>query len=543
MTAEAATDRAPATRDDWLASAPWGPALRSEAHDTAAALSRRRARSTTHVVCRTGAVGDALHWSPGSVEAPAALLASLGDRCVPGLAAAPDDPQLSLTASVLTGALALAALGGSGCWEVRPGGAPAPLLPADGDRAEVLAAVLLAADETADDVLGALRGCPRPVLRNAVRRAYVAALAHPQPARSRVALRQAGTAAASLWLLPDLADAYRDADSAEVRQVLSEAHHLVGKKALPAPEQRAVTRIRRSTHQGRLHRVDGLMAQWAALAVAARPMEGAAIAVNGRPVEGDAGRTGAYAGVDTGLLGAALGPTGQLIIRDEAVSDGAATVDLWQALRRRGVTGEVVGGDRWSSMWLVELPDGTAGALDHEGRCIQVDDAACGVLPSAHRPTDDEPAAARLAKAGGGRRVDWVTPQAGDCEGAGLRLRFRPHDVFDAERRGAHMIRVCGLLYRRQRPDVDAESYFSDQDIALALDRLGMGLVDGGVLIAGSVTDTDDGRRRYTDMDVFQRMSDGRLRHCHRWGLGVGPAVGLLSGVAAAGAETDGGWV
>ncbi|MET9361746.1 hypothetical protein ABZX93_12590 [Streptomyces sp. NPDC006632] len=522
MTAEAVTARAAAPRADWLTSAPCGPALRSEADDTAAALSHQRRGSTTAVTCRTGAADDGLLWSPGLVEAPAALLASTGTWCVPGLPAT-GEPQQALTVGVLVAALALAALGDSGRWEVTPGGAAAPVLPRGADEEKVLAAVLLAADETAHDVLGALTGCPAPVLRRAVRRAYVAALAHPQPARSRVALRQAGTVASSLWLLPDLSTAFRDTDRAEVRQVLGEAHHLVGKRALPAPDGRAVTRIRRSTHQGRLHRIDRLMAQWAARAAAGEP--------------------GEFAGVDTGLLGGALGPSRTLTVRDEAVSDGAATVDLWHALRRSGVRGDVVGGDRWSTMWLVELPDGTAGALDPEGRCIQVDGPTPDVLPSAHGSTGDEPVAARLAKAGGRRRVDWVTPQAGDCEGAGLRLRFRAHDVFEADRDRAHMIRVCGLLYRRQRPDVDAESYFSDEDIALALDRLGAGLVDGGVLIVGSVTDTDDGRRRHTDMDVFQRMRDGRLRHCHRWGLGVGPAAGPSGGATGSGARTDGGWV
>jgi hypothetical protein len=522
MTAAPGTARIVATPAGRPASASCAPALRCEADDTALALSWQRQGSTTSVLCRPGTAGDALLWSPGLVEAPAALLTSTGHGCVPGL---PDtaEPQRALAAAVLVGALALAALGRSGRWDLTPGGTPAPVLPPGPDRAEVLAAVLLAADEAAEDVLAALRGCPEPVLRAARRRAYVAALAHPQPARSRVALRQAGTAAASVWLLPDLSAAFRGTDSAEVRQVLSEAHHRVGKSALPAPESRAVARIRRSTHQGRLHRLDRLMAEWAGLAAA--------------------GESGEHMGVDIGLLGGALGPGEKLLVRDEAASDGAATVDLWHALLRRGVRGEVVGGDRWSSMWLVELPDGTAGALDHQGRCIQIEGSAPDVLPSARRPEGDEAVAVRLESAGDRRRADWVTPQAGDCSGGGLRLGFRTHDVFDADRERAHMVRVCGLLYRRQRPDVDADSYFSDEDIALALGRLGAGLLDGGVLVVGSVTDTADGRRRHTDVDVLQRLPDGRLRHCRRWGLGVGPAIAPAGDVVAAGAETDGGWV
>ncbi|WP_330334612.1 hypothetical protein OHS33_35850 [Streptomyces sp. NBC_00536] len=520
MRAEAGT--APATHADWLASAPCGPALRAEAADTAAALSWQRRGSATAVRCRPGTDGGALLWSPGLVEAPAPLLSSLEHGCVPGLPV--PGTQDALAVSVLVGALALAALGRHGRWDVTPGGAPAPVLPQHTDRAEVLGAVLTAADEAAEDVLAALRGgCPDPVLRAALRRAYVAALAHPQPARSRVALRQAGGAAASVWLLPDLSAAFHGTDAAEVRQVLGEAHHRVGKKALPAPEGRAVARIRRSTHQGRLHRIDRLMAEWAALAAA--------------------GGSGTHVGVDIGLLAAALGPARNLTVRDEAVSDGAATVDLWHALRRHGVAGELVGGDRWSSMWLVELSDGAAGALDHDGRCIQVDGSARDVLPSAHRPKDDDPAAVRLAAADDRQRVDWVTPAAADCDGGDLALGFRTRDVFDVDPERAHLVRVCGLLYRRLRPDVDADSYFSDEDIALAIDRLGAGLADGGVLVVGSVTDTADGRRRHTDVDVFQRSRDGRLRHCHRWGRGVGPAVGLTSGVAGADAETDGGWV
>jgi hypothetical protein len=382
------------------------------------------------------------------------------------------------------------------------------------DRADLLAALLLAADENASEVAAVLVGSlPAGELRAAARRAFVAALAHPEPSRATLARRRAGTVVTSGQLLADLTEACRRTSPPEIRNALAEAHHRIGKAVLAAPDARAVSRIRRSTHTGRLYRLDRMVAQFARLAQ--------------RRTE----TPGVLAGVDLTLLRTALhagGGSGAIRIRDEAVSDGRTTVDLWRTLRDAGVHGELVGGDRYSGLALVRT-GAEEGLLDARGRCVQIESGPPGGAPTGRVPEPGEAAAAALETAGQRQPLRWVTPLApSEAEDAGLRLRFRDHDVFEPDQVPAHVIRVCGLLYRRLRPDVDAETYFEDHDITAALAVLGAGLHPGGVLVVGSVIDAADDSVRYTDADVFQRLAEPEgqvLRHCARIGLGLGPAV------------------
>ncbi|MFD0404441.1 hypothetical protein [Kitasatospora sp. NPDC127116] len=464
----------------------------------------------------------AVVWSTGRVVVPGTVLelVSSAGFPIPGLG---DNGMRALALSVLVAATALAlpaAFGPAhGAWPVDGAGRPHPegpdgaeslngeALPVE-DRVAVLAAVLLAAGDAAATVVETLSlHWPVQQIRAASRVAYVAGLAHPQPARHRLALRRAGDAVTSCWLLPELRSAYRRTSSPAVRVAIEEAHHLIGKAALAAPDERAVSRIRRSTHFGRLHRLDRLITQ---LVVSAG---------------GDGGHV---AGVDVGLLGRSLDVGGAVRVRDEAVSDGRTSVDLWHALRDAGVRGTVLAGDPYSAITLVETPDGAAGVLDGSGRCIQVESTEALELPSARRPDCGAPIARGLESASARTACQWVTPahpSPDRCAAAALALEFRSHDVFVHDPRPAQVIRACGLLYRRLRDDVDADTYFTDADIAAAISRLGDDLAPGGVIVVGSVIDSRDGRRRYTDADVLQRMSDGELRHCARLGRGVGPAL------------------
>ena len=190
--------------------------------------------------------------------------------------------------------------------------------------------------------------------------------------------------------------------------------------------------------------------------------------------------------------------------------------------------GELVGGDRYSDFALVRA-GAEEGVLDARGRCLQIECGTPGGAQAGRVPEPGEAAAAALEAAALRQPLRWVTPLAPpEAEESALRLRFRDQDVFEPDQTPAHVIRVCGLLYRRLRPDVDAETYFEDEDITAALALLGAGLHPGGVLVVGSVIDAADDAVRYTDADVFQRSEgpEGRsLRQGARIGLGLGPAV------------------
>ncbi|WP_344015793.1 hypothetical protein [Kitasatospora atroaurantiaca] len=517
-----------AARRELLADA-WAIQARAEAADVRAAMLLGAVESPTPVIWNISDESSALRTEPGSVTFSAEVLgaARAGGPFVPRPPAGPDsgadvgaDP---LAWSVLVAATALAA-GAAGRqvsvrWPATAVGGLDPAAPAEWepqDRADLLAAVLLAADEEAPTVASALAAyLPHEELRAAARRAFVASLAHPEPSRAQLARRRAGSVVTSGWLLADLAAAYRQAARPEVRDALAEAHHRIGKAVLAAPDARAVSRIRRSTHTGRLYRLDRLIAQIAALA------------------QDEAAQPGVVAGVDTALLRSSLcaaGEAGTLRIRDEAVSDGRTTVDLWHALSAVGARGELVGGDRYSGFVLARGKE-DAGLLAADGSCLQVECGPPGGAPAGRAPQPGEPAVAALESADHRRPLRWVTPLAppeAQREDAPLRLRFRDHDVFAPDPEPAHLIRACGLLYRRLRSDVDAETYFPDAEITAALALLGAGLHPGGVLVVGSVIDSADDAVRHTDADVFQRL-DGEggpvLRHCARIGLGLGPAV------------------
>jgi len=507
----------------------WAVQARAEAADVRAAMLLGGDVSPTPVQWKLSDELSGVCTEPGSVTFSAEVLAAAraGGPFVPRPPAGPDSGPGSgadtLAWSVLVAATALAA-GAAGRqvgvhWPATGVGGLDPAGPAESepqDRADLLAAVLLAADEDAPTVASALAEyLPHEELRAAARRSFVASLAHPEPSRAQLARRRAGTVVTSGWLLADLAEAYHRAARPEVRDALAEAHHRIGKAVLAAPDARAVSRIRRSTHTGRLYRLDRLIAQIACLA------------------QDRAAHPAAVAGVDTALLRSSLhadGADGALRIRDEAVSDGRTTVDLWHALSARGVRGELVGGDRYSGFVLAQGKE-DAGLLAADGSCLQVECGSPGGAPAGRAPQPGEPAVAALESAERRRPLRWVTPLAptgAQQQDAPLRLRFRDHDVFAPDPEPAHLIRACGLLYRRLRSDVDAETYFPDGEITAALALLGAGLHPGGVLVVGSVIDSADDAVRHTDADVFQRL-DGEggpvLRHCARVGLGLGPAV------------------
>ncbi|WP_205315542.1 hypothetical protein, partial [Nonomuraea lactucae] len=507
-------------RQDVLTTLPWGTAIRDEAAELAVALRLGEPSSAAGPVrWEVDSDAVAIRWSAGRVVIPAAVLdlVAAAGFPIPGVAG---DGVEALALSLLIAVTALATPGkcgpAHGAWPIDGSGRPRLDGPdgaegLDGGataRVAVLGAVLLAADDAAATVAETLRGhWPVPQIRSAARVTYIAGLAHPQPARRRQACRRTGEVVTSCWLLPGLRSAYRRTTSPAVRLAIDEAHHLIGKAALAAPDERAVSRIRRSTYSGRLHRLDRLIAQ---LVVSA--------ADGGEPV----------AGVDVELLRRSLDEGGAVRIRDEAVSDGRTSVDLWHALRDAGVRGTVLAGDRYSAFTLVETPDGAAGVLDGSGRCIQIESTEVLELPAARRPGLGDPTARRLEVSPARTACRWVTPARPpleQCAAAGLALEFRGQDVFVHDPRPAQIIRACGLLYRRLRDDVDADSYFADADIAAAISGFGDDLTVGGVLLVGSVIDSRDSRRRYTDVDVLQRTAGGELRHCARLGRGVGPAV------------------
>jgi hypothetical protein len=513
-TATGASERAPRTlRHD-------GPAalVRAEAADVRTALLLGDDTATPAVEWRTDTATPGIVVAPGRVTVSAGVLAAALDLGTVPSGGSHDAVAGCLARSAVVAAAALAG-GAAGrdprfWWRAGTGDELGPQTLAEidpGDRAELLTAVLLAAGDHAPEIAAVLAGClPADELRAAARRAFVAMLAHPEPSRATLALRRAGTVVTSARLLPELAEACRRAATPTVRDALAEAHHRIGKRVLAAPDARAVSRIRRSTHTGRLFQLDRMIAHLAGLA------------------QQPAAAPDVLAGVDLALLRAALPGDGAIRIRDEAVSDGRTTVDLWHALRAAGVHGDLVGGDHFSDYVLVRA-GADEGVLDGRGRCLQIECGPPGGAPTGRVPEPGEATAVTLEAATDRRPLRWITPLApADVGDDGLRLHFRDQDVFAPDPVPAHVIRVCGLLYRRLRPDVDAETYFADDDITAALALLGAGLHPGGVLVVGSVIDAADDAARYTDVDVFQRTEgpEGQLlRHCARLGLGLGPAV------------------
>jgi hypothetical protein len=392
-------------------------------------------------------------------------------------------------------------------WPVSADGHPVasgPLADEPTVRAALLAAVLVVADDASTEVGRWFHGgCPPDELRRAARRAFVATLVHPQPARARHAQRQVGTWATSAWLLPELKRSFDSVTEPALRQVFADAHHRIGKAALAAPEPRAANPIRRSTQPGRLYRFDRMLAQLVRAVVTAT------------------GPDRLY-GVDVAALRASTSD-GSLRIRDEASSDGRTTVDLWHALAAAGGHGELLGGDRFIRYLLAETAT-AAGLLDAEGHCLQIEHADPIRAPFARPPSAQE--AADLQGNGRTRPLRWMTPWAGDVpDGTAIRLRWRSQDVFVADPVPAHIIRVCGLLYRKVRADADAATYFDSDEIHHALRVLGGALFPGGVLMVGSVVDALDASTRFTDADVFQRVDrsgGASLHHCGRLGRGLG---------------------
>jgi hypothetical protein len=299
--------------------------------------------------------------------------------------------------------------------------------------------------------------------------------------------------------------------------MLATAHYEIGKRALTTYDERAEMPIFRSTHAGRHRKLDELLCSL--LTAASR---------------NDDGWVSLF-GVDLAELRTALREA-PLRIRDEAVSSGQTSIDLWRALQFENLEGEIIASDAHLRFHRVAT-ESAAGTVGTNGRCVEV--CSC----SARSPLRCERSAAADARARelelafarhddavrSANEFDWITPLADEARhDPRLPLRFREFDVFACDTLPAHAIRVCGLLYERLRPDADAESYFSTARIRDALRVLGRGLRPGGLLVAGSVIDSSDGQRRYTDADVFQRRDRngrGHLVHCCRIGLGIGPAA------------------
>ena len=504
---------APSVADGWRRlAADW---LASEAVQTATAIGvvtgrpvRERSGWAATVVTDAGSIGLA----PGRLSVPGSLLAAAAESrpATPRASSFQPEPDpypwAVLVACASRTLLADPPVAASR-WPLEGGEPELAQAPFTGDRELTLfltAMLLAAGDATGRLARQLLTSVDVDLLHRAVRASYVCDLAHPGGMRAAIARRRAGSPVNSAWLLPELSRAYEHCREPDLRTAIADAHHRIGKHALSARDPRSVTPIRRSTHSGRLWRADQILVELIRMA--------------GPTVE----LIGHLYGVDLEALHRALAansPRG-VRIRDEAVADGQTTVDLWWALHGAGVRGWLVASDPFSEFELVTTDCGDQLVLGPDGRCLQAETISAG-LPDA----DAEPA--RTVPPGAQReRHRWITPRAGEIpRSSGLRLEFRGHDVFTPDPVPAHLIRVCGLLYRSVRGDVDARSYFGDQDIEAALTILGSGLVPGGVLMVGSVIDAADDSCRYTDLDLFQRL-DGEgsdyLYHCGRTGVGLG---------------------
>lgn len=395
-------------------------------------------------------------------------------------------------------------------------------VPADVDPTGIfLAALLVAADEAAVDVVGALRtDCPwlsPGSLLHATAIAYAAALADPRLGRANRADRRAGGPVTSAFFLPALQEAASLAGSRPTADRIALAHHRIG-KALVTTDHRAVAHVRRSTYRGRYRHLDVLLADILGAALACRAGALAAERVHG---------------VDVAALAASLPEDGSLRICDEAVSDATTTLDLKDAIARLGTPAEISAGDVNMRFGLVAAGE-VLGVVDASGSCVQT----CGphvpgwpwrALPAA----DDKDAARAVAEAAASEpaAVAWLRwlhpaasgePRPGDQVG----LSFSQRDLFEPRPPWANAVRAMGVLYRRQRDDADAASYFDDATVLAGVRALGTSLLPGGVALIGSVIDSVDGLRTYTDADFVQRSeSSAVLRHVARLGLGLGPAL------------------
>lgn len=387
------------------------------------------------------------------------------------------------------------------------------------DRVRVLAALVCTESADADRAALAGRlgvaGLPLADQLEADSLALLWLLAHPDPAVTTRAARRVGVGIGSPQVLPRLARLARTVPDGALRQVLAEAHHRIGRRTLVTHHPSAAGAVKRSTYRGRYRELDDLVTDLVVLL--------------------DADSSGAPAhhlGVDLARWRAGAGEPVRLL--DEAVSDGRTTEELWRALRAAspGRAVEVVGRDvnlEFTEVW--DGPD-AVGLVDGGGRCVWQ-----RALPGRSEPAADLERRWAATPAEERRRhtfhwLDPSIPEPGEGAGAGpaVRLSFAGHDLFGAAPAGlVDIVRVCGLLYERLRPDADAESYFSAAALRTGVAAAGRQLRDGGVLVVANVIDSADDSRTYTDVDVFQRVDRPvpRLVRVHRLGLGLGPAVGV----------------
>ncbi|MEU4771520.1 hypothetical protein [Micromonospora sp. NPDC023644] len=378
-----------------------------------------------------------------------------------------------------------------------------------------LCAALVAAGDDVEEVagqLGQLSGLAAADRLAAEHDSVVWRLGSPEPAVADRTMRRVGVSLRSPLLLRALAAAVASATDPVVVERLARAHHVLGRATLVTTSERAVNPVRRSSYRGRYHQLDALVSDWFRL------LDPATAALS------------RYRGVDLGAWRSACA-SGRLRIVDEAVADGLITVELAAAVAAavgdRDV--EVHGRDLNMDFYEVWLDPETVAVVDANGATVWLWADGVQLDPAAPESAARREAARnRFAGWGPNQRAQagfrWLDPTPPPAGIARVDLRFDSHDVFASDPRPAHLIRVAGLLYRRLRPDVDADSYFTDEAITHALANLGRGLVEGGLLLVASVVDRRDGTRLYHDSDVYQRGPDELVR-VQRIGLGLGPTM------------------